>query len=382
MSNNDYYELLGVNRNSTSEEIKKAYRKMALKYHPDKNPGNKEAEEKFKKLSEAYDVLSDDKKRAAYDRYGHSAFSGGTGNTGGFDFSSGFSTDFSDIFNDLFGGGFGGRSQRSSRKQENSRGSDLRFDIEITLEDSFNGIKVPLNYVTHVKCQSCNGSGSEGSAKSVQCSTCHGVGNIRSQQGFFTIERTCHVCNGEGEVIQNKCKKCFGSGRTRSDVNLLVAVPKGIETGNKVRINGKGEAGYRGSQNGDLYVYVKVKNHKFFTRSSSDLYCNVPIKMTLAALGGNIEMPSIDGTWTQFKIPEGTQNGDKIRLKEKGMPYINSPGRRGDMYIQVIVETPVKLTKKQKDLLKNFDEEDNSECNPQSTGFFQKVKSFWKDIRS
>ncbi|CAI28402.1 Chaperone protein dnaJ [Ehrlichia ruminantium str. Gardel] len=381
MSKSDYYDLLGLSKNATPEEIKKAYRKMALKYHPDKNPGDKAAEEKFKELSEAYDVLIDKDKRAAYDRYGHSAFSDGSGR-GGFDFNSGFSTDFSDIFNDLFGGGFRGGRSSSKRQDGGTVGSDLRLDIEITLEDSFNGTKVPINYVTHVKCSSCSGSGSEGSVKSVQCNTCHGAGNTRTQQGFFTIERTCHVCNGEGEIIKNKCKKCSGSGRVRDEVNLLVTVPKGIESGDKIRLNGKGEAGYRGAQSGDLYVYPNIKKHKFFTRNGADLYCNVPIKMILATLGGHIEMPSIDGTWTKVKVPEGSQNGDKLRLKEKGMPVINS-SRRGDMYIQITVETPINLTKQQKELLKKFDEEPNTvECNPQSTGFFQKVKSFWNDIRS
>ncbi|MGN7678422.1 MAG: molecular chaperone DnaJ [Anaplasma sp.] len=377
MGSNDYYETLGVGRGASEEEIKKAYRKLVLKYHPDKNPGNKEAEEKFKKISEAYEVLANPDKRAAYDRYGHSAFSGG-GNTGGFDFSSGFSTDFSDIFNDFFGGGFGRSTRQSSR--ENMRGSDLRYDIEISLEDAFNGIKVPISYVTNVKCSSCSGSGSEGAVSSVKCGTCNGAGSIRTRKGFLTIEEVCHVCSGEGEVIKNKCRKCGGTGRVRDEVSLLVTVPKGIDTGNKVRVNGKGEAGCRGAREGDLYVYVMVKDHKFFTRKASDLHCSVPIKMTIAALGGEIEMPSIDGSWTRLKIPEGSQSGDKLRMKGKGMPEVNAKDKRGDMYVYITVETPVKLTKKQIDLLKKFDEESSANCSPKYSGFFQKVKDFWRDI--
>ena len=380
MSKRDYYDLLGVSKNATREEIKRAYRKLALKYHPDQNPGDKEAEEKFKELSEAHYVLEDQKRREAYDKCGHDAFDGSSGR-GGFDFSSGFSTDFSDIFNDLFGGSFKGGRGSSRRQSSETVGSDLRFDVEITLEDSFNGKKIPISYVTYVKCSSCSGSGSEGPVRSVKCSACEGAGYTRTQQGFLTVERTCHMCNGEGEIIQNKCKKCFGSGRVRDEVNLLVTIPMGIESGNKIRINGKGEAGYRGARSGDLYVYSNIKKHKFFTRVGPDLYCNVPIKMTTATLGGNIDMPSIDGKWTKVKVPEGSQSGDKLRLKEKGMPIINS-SKRGDMYIQLTVEVPVKLTKEQKELLKKFEEETNFECNPQSTGFFQKVKSFWKDIRS
>ena len=379
MSGNDYYEILEVSRDASIEEIKKSYRKMVFKYHPDKNPGDKSVEEKFKKIGEAYEVLSNPEKRAAYDRYGHSTFTSGGGG-GGFDFTSGFSTEFSDIFQDFFGGGFG-KSQRTTSR-EHLRGSDLRYDVEVSLEDAFKGIKVPISYVTNVKCSSCSGIGSEGAINSVKCGNCNGAGSIRTRKGFLTIEEVCNICNGEGEVIKNKCRRCGGSGRVRSEVSLLVTVPKGIETGNKVRVNGKGEAGFRGAKEGDLYVYVRVKEHKFFTRKSSDLHCSVPIKMTIAALGGEIEIPSIDGSWTKLKIPDGTQSGDRIRMRGKGMPEVNSKDRRGDMYVHVTVETPVKLTKQQVDLLKKFEEESSANCSPKYQGFFQKIKDLWRDISS
>ena len=384
MAGEDYYDLLGVSRGASDDEIKKSYRKLVFKYHPDRNQGDKAAEEKFKKISEAYNVLSDKDKRAAYDRYGHSAFSsGGMGGAGdhGFDgFSSaGFSGDFSDIFNDFFGGGFGRASPQRSR--ESMRGSDLRYDVEISLEDAFKGAKIPVSYVTNVTCTQCNGSGGEGAAKSVKCGSCGGAGRIRTRRGFLTIEELCGTCNGEGEVIKNKCKRCGGNGRIRNEVSILVTVPKGIESGNKIRVNDKGEAGYRGSKNGDLYVCVSIKEHKFFSRKGADLYCNVPIKMTMAALGGEIEMPSIDGTWTKLKVPEGTQNSDKLRMKGKGMTEVNSD-RRGDMYVNVTVEIPVRLTKKQIELLTKFEEESKNNCSPRYAGFFQKIKELWKDISS
>ncbi len=380
MSKKDYYELLGVKKSASEAEIKKAYYNMARQCHPDNNPGDKVKEEKFKEVSEAYEILSNKEKRTAYDQYGHNAFSNGGGNPG---FSQGFGSaaDFQDIFNDLFGG-FGGGSSRKKRSTEarasNARGSDLRFDLQIRLEDAFSGLKAPIHYVTNVKCKACNGNGSEGTAKSVQCSTCGGAGRIRAQQGFFTIERTCHVCNGEGESIQNKCKKCGGHGRVRGEVDILVSVPKGIEDGYSIRVSEKGEAGVRGGGNGDLYVYVKISAHKFFTRNGADIYCRVPVMMTIAILGGEIEVPSIDGMHAKVKVPAGTQTGDKLRLKEKGMPYMNSVGKFGDMYIQVTVETPINLTDKQKELLKKFECECNNSSSPQCESFFKKVKSFFK----
>ncbi|WP_265023471.1 molecular chaperone DnaJ [Wolbachia endosymbiont (group A) of Epistrophe grossularia] len=370
MSKKDYYDLLEVGRNASIDEIKKAYKKLALKYHPDRNPGNQEAEEKFKEVTAAYEVLSDSEKRAGYDRYGHEGASGGF---------QGFSSagDFSDIFNDFFGGGFGGGASRSRAKRSTTgvSGADLRYDLEITLEDAFKGIQAPIHYVTNVKCDTCQGTGGEGAIKPVQCHTCQGSGRIRTQQGFFTIERTCTTCYGEGEIIQNKCKKCGGSGRRRDEVNISVSIPKGIEEGAKVRISGKGEAGTKGGKSGDLYVYVKIIFHKIFARNKADLHCKVPIRMTLAVLGGEIDIQSIDGAKIKVKVPEGTQTGTKLRCREKGMPYMNSHAR-GNLYVQVIVETlnPKNLTKKQIELLKALEEEENASVQQQSEGFFSKVK--------
>ncbi|WP_168464275.1 molecular chaperone DnaJ [Wolbachia endosymbiont of Ctenocephalides felis wCfeT] len=373
MSKKDYYDLLEVDRNASVDEIKKAYKKLALKYHPDRNPGNKEAEEKFKEVTAAYEVLSDSQKRAGYDRYGHD----GTSN-GGFDFSQGFSSaeDFSDIFNDFFGGGFGGgsRTKRGSASQ-GATGADLRYDLEISLEDAFQGIQAPIHYVTNVKCGTCSGTGSEGAVKPVQCHTCQGSGRIRAQQGFFTIERTCTTCYGEGEIIKNKCNKCGGSGRKRDEVNISVSIPKGVEEGTKVKVSGKGEAGTRNGKNGDLYVCVKIAPHKIFVRNKADLHCKVPIRMTLAVLGGEIEVQSIDGAKIGVKVPEGVQTGTKLRCRDKGMPYMNSHAR-GDLYVQVIVETlNIKnLTKKQIELIKAFEEEESANMKEQAEGFFGKVK--------
>jgi len=367
MSTKDYYELLEVGRNASVDEIKKAYKKLALKYHPDRNPGNKEAEEKFKEITAAYEVLSDPEKKAGYDRCGHE--------DGGFDFSQA-AGDFSDIFNDFFGGGFGG-SSRSKAKRSTTRvpGSDLRYNLEITLEDAFKGIQVPIHYVTNVKCDTCQGTGSEGTIKPVQCHMCQGSGRIRTQQGFFTIERTCTTCYGEGEIIQNKCKKCGGNGRRRDEVNISVSIPKGIGDGDEVPVFGKGEAGARGGKCGDLYVYVKIAKHDTFDRDKANLCCKVPIKMTQAVLGGEVDVQLIDGSKIKVKVPEGTQAGTKLRCRGKGMPCVGS-GACGDLYVQVIVETlnPKNLTEKQIELLKALEEEENANMQRQSERFFNKVK--------
>ena len=357
----DYYELLGVERNANIDEIKKAYKKLALKYHPDRNPGNKDAEEKFKEITAAYDVLSDANKRAGYDNYGHG------GAHGGFDFSQ-TTGDFSDIFNDFFGGGFSNRSR--TKRSSATPGADLRYDLRVTLEEALNGIKAPIHYVTNVKCNECQGSGSEGAIQPIQCHTCQGSGRVRSQQGFFTVERTCNTCYGEGEIVKNKCKKCGGSGRKRDEVNILASIPKGVEDGTKVKVSGKGESGVRGGKNGDLYVYVQIVPHKVFSREKADLHCKIPVRMTLAALGGEIEVQSIDGSRIKVKVPEGTQTGTKLRCREKGMPYINS-NARGDLYVQVIVQTPnpKNLTTKQLELLRELEE-----SREETEGFFDKVK--------
>ncbi len=375
MTKKDYYEVLGISRSASESEIKKAYYKAAKQYHPDKNPGNATAEKKFKEAAEAYEILSNSQKRAAYDSMGHSAFEGGSSNSGG---SSGFSGDFSDIFNDLFGGGFSSAFERGGgRRRPNSRkvqGSDLRYDISISLEEAFSGIKAPISYTTRVVCQNCNGSGSEGNAKPIQCNTCHGAGVVRTQQGFFTVERTCHVCHGNGSIVSNPCKSCGGEGRYRKEVSLFATIPAGIEDSSRVRISGKGEAGAYGGKAGDLYVCVSIKKHKFFSRKSTDLYCEVPVPMTVAALGGEIEVPSLDGKKIKVKVPEGTQTNDKLRIRNKGMNRLHSE-TRGYMYISVIVETPVKLSKKQKELLQQFAEY-SSGCSPKSDGFLSKIKDF------
>ncbi|UWI83107.1 molecular chaperone DnaJ [Wolbachia endosymbiont of Howardula sp.] len=371
MSKKDYYELLEIGRNASVEEIKKSYKRLAFKYHPDRNPNNKEAEEKFKEIASAYEVLSDSQKRATYDQYGQESPFGSSQS-----FHS--SGDFSDIFNDFFSGGFNSTSRAKANKNTSAGvpGSDLRYDLEITLEDSFKGIQAPIHYVTNIKCDVCQGIGSEGAITPVKCHACKGSGMTRAQQGFFTIERTCNVCYGEGEIIKNKCKKCDGNGRKRAEVNISVSIPHGVEEGSKVRVSGKGEAGIRNAKSGDLYVYVKIAPHKIFTRNKADLYCKVPINMTLAILGGEIDVYSIDGIHIKVKVPEGIQTNTKLRCKEKGMYYINSY-TRGDLYVQVIVMTvhPKNLNKKQLELLQAFSEEEKNigmQCSTE--GFFSTVK--------
>ncbi|HLT76646.1 MAG TPA: molecular chaperone DnaJ [Ferrovibrio sp.] len=368
----DYYELLGVSRDATAEDLKKAYRKLAMQYHPDRNPGDKEAEQKFKEINEAYDVLKDDQKRAAYDQYGHAAFEGGRGGGAGagFDFTS-----FSDIFDDLFGEFMGGRA--GGGRSSANRGSDLRYNLEITLEDCFKGKAAKIRVPTSVSCEACDGSGAEAGAQPIACPTCKGHGKIRAQQGFFTIERSCPTCGGMGRVIEKPCKVCGGAGRVHKEKTLAVDIPPGVDEGNRIRLAGEGEAGIRGGAPGDLYVFLTVKPHRLFRREGQHLHCRVPVSMITATLGGVIEVPTLDGGKARVTIPEGTQTGKQFRLRGKGMPSLQQSGfgaGYGDLYIQVMVETPVRLNKRQRELLEEFAQIENEESSPESSGFFAKVK--------
>lgn len=383
---NDYYETLGVQKNASDDDIKKAYRKLAMKYHPDRNKGDKTAEAKFKEVNEAYETLKDPQKKAAYDRYGHDAYknaaSGGGFNpgTGGGGFSgSGFHFDFGDesAFSDIFEGFFGGRRASSTHERSEMRGSDLRYETSITLEEAFRGKEIELNIRTGVKCDSCNGTGSEGGVKPKTCPSCRGTGKMRFSQGFFMVERTCTACNGTGHIIEKSCKSCNGSGRVSKTKTIKVSIPAGIEDGAKIRLAGEGEAGLRGGRNGDLYIFVTVKPHKLFRREKDTIHCDVPISIVTAALGGEIEVPTIDGKKALVKVPDGTQSGNILKLRGKGMSIMRRT-LRGDMLVHVRVETPVNLTKRQKELLQEFDKEHNA--HPQSSGFFAKVKEFWQEL--
>ena len=375
MAKQDFYELLGVAKGCGSEDLKKAYRKLAMQWHPDRNPGDKAAEQKFKDLSEAYDVLKDDQKRAAYDRFGHAAFENGRGGGPG-DF--GFAAGFADIFDEMFGDFMGGRRGQQSA----TRGNDLRYNMEISLEEAYKGKQSNIRVPTLTACESCSGTGAESGSKPVTCPTCHGHGRVRAQQGFFTIERTCPTCHGGGRVIENPCRVCAGQGRTRREKTLSVSIPAGVEDGNRIRLSGEGEAGVRGGAPGDLYIFLSVKPHRFFQRDGTNIQCRVPIDITTAALGGTVEVPSIDGTRAKLTIPAGAQTGRQFRLKGKGMSVLRSPSR-GDMYIEVTVETPVNLTKRQQELLREFAEAGDGKraTSPEAEGFFSRVKEFFEDLR-
>ncbi len=381
MSKRDYYEILGVSRSASADEMKKAYRKLAMKYHPDQNADDKEAEKKFKELNEAYDVLKDPDKKAAYDRFGHSAFEGGMGGGGagaggGFDFSG----SFSDIFEDLFSEFSSGGRQKSSRGNSVQRGADLRYNLQISLEEAFKGKQRNINITTSVACEECSGSGGEKGAAPITCTTCQGRGKIRAQQGFFTVERSCHTCQGAGKIIEKPCRKCAGSGTVRKDKTLSVNIPSGVEEGTRIRLSGEGEAGMRGGPAGDLYIFLSVKPHPFFKRDGANIQCNVPISIVSAALGGSVEVPTIDGNKVKVTIPEGTQSGHQFRLRGKGMSILHSQAR-GDMYIHTNVETPVNLTKKQKELLREFEKAGGANTSPESSGFFDRVRVFWEDLK-
>lgn len=382
MSKRDFYEVLGVSKSASEDEMKKAYRKMAMKHHPDKNPGDKEAEKKFKELNEAYEVLRDANKRAAYDRMGHAAFDGsmggggGRGHPGGFDFNFG-GGGFSDMFEEVFGDFMGGQ-RRGGPAQH--RGSDLQYNLSITLEEAFAGVKKSVTVMAGVKCGTCEGSGSAANSRPVTCKTCQGRGKVRSQQGFFSIERACPTCQGMGQIIENPCKTCHGAGSVQDKRTLNISVPAGVETGTRIRLSGEGEVGVRGSHPGDLYVHVDVKAHGLFEREDANIHCRVPISMVTAALGGSIDVPTIDGAKARVTIPAGTQNGKIFRLSGKGMSVLRRTSR-GDMFVHAFVETPSNLTKRQKELLQEFNESDKSgDSSPESQGFFSRVKEFWDNL--
>jgi molecular chaperone DnaJ len=377
MAKQDFYELLGVRRGAGAEDIKKAYRKLAMQHHPDRNPGDKASEHKFKELSEAYEVLKDEQKRAAYDRFGHAAFeNGGNGPGGGAGFGFG-AGGFADIFDEMFGDFVGGQ-----RGQGPGRGSDLRYNLEISLEDAFKGKQTSVRVPTLAQCETCQGSGAEAGSKPVNCPTCKGSGRVRAQQGFFTIERTCASCQGAGRVIEKPCRTCAGQGRVRKEKTLAVSIPPGVEDGTRIRLAGEGESGMRGAASGDLYIFLSIAPHRLFQRDGANIHCRVPIPMATAALGGSIEVPAIDGGRAKIAVPPGTQTGHQFRLRTKGMSVLRST-QRGDMYVQAVVETPVNLTKRQQELLREFDKEgDSRKANhPESEGFFSRVKEFFEDLR-
>ncbi len=370
----DYYEVLGVAKNASDDEIKKAYRKLAMQYHPDRNPGNAEAEKKFKEAAEAYEILKDPQKRAGYDNFGHESANmgggrGGSGDFGGFDFNDIFSN-FSDIFGD-----FGAKTTK--KRSSAIRGSDIRYNIEITLAEAFAGITKNSSFTIPTICSTCKGLGSANNEKPVDCQTCKGSGKVRMQQGFFIVERTCGTCSGTGHIIKNPCKTCGGEGRVNKEKKLAVKIPAGVDEGNKIRLSGEGEAGSRGGEAGDLYVFIAVKKHEFFSRDGDDVYCEVPLKFTTAALGGSIEVPIIDGSKAKLQIPPGTQTNQQFRLKSKGMSVLIAGSRRGDMFIKVFVEVPIKLSAEEKSLVEKLDKLMlDKASNPQSEGFMRKIKDW------
>ncbi|SNT24554.1 molecular chaperone DnaJ [Tropicimonas sediminicola] len=383
MAKRDYYDVLGVARGASDADIKKAYRRKARELHPDSNSHKPDAEAQFKEVNEAYDVLKDPDKKAAYDRFGHAAFEGGMGGgggpRGGFHQQGDFASAFSDVFDDLFGDFMGGQRGGGGR-QRAARGSDLRYNLRVTLEEAYSGVQKTINVPTSVGCSACSGTGAEGGAEPVSCPTCSGMGKVRAQQGFFTVERTCPTCSGLGQIIKNPCQTCQGSGRTEKERSLSVNIPAGVETGTRIRLAGEGDAGTRGGPSGDLYIFIEVTEHDLFKRDAHHLFCQVPVSVASAALGGEIEVPTIDGGRSRVKVPAGSQTGKQMRLRGKGMPALRG-GATGDMFIELLVETPVNLTSRQKELLREFDEL-SAENNPHSTTFFSKVKSFWDEMKS
>jgi molecular chaperone DnaJ len=379
MAKQDFYDILGVSKSADADELKRAYRKLAMQFHPDRNAGDNTAEQKFKDISEAYDVLKDDQKRAAYDRFGHAAFENGGRGPGDFGFAGGgFSGGFADIFEEVFGAMGGGRRGAQSAP---SRGSDLRYNIAVSLEEAFRGKQTTVRVNTLAGCDACKGSGAEPGSRPATCRTCQGHGRVRAQQGFFTIERTCPTCQGAGQTIEKPCKSCGGQGRVRREKTLSVNIPPGVEDGTRIRLAGEGEVGLRGAPPGDLYIFVSITPHAIFQRDGANIFCRVPIPFTTAALGGTIEVPTVEGTRARVAVAAGTQSGHQIRLRSKGMTVLRS-AVRGDMYIQAIIETPVNLTKRQQELLREFEKAgENGKTNPESEGFFARVKEFFEDLR-
>ena len=373
MAKRDFYDVLGVSRGASAEELKKAYRAKAKELHPDRNTSDPSAEAQFKEVNEAYDILKDDNKKAAYDRYGHAAFEGGAGGGGRGQPQGDFASAFSDVFEDLFGDFMGGRGGAGRARAQ--RGSDLRYNLRVSLEEAFKGAQKTINVPTSVSCEVCKGTGAEGGAEPATCPTCSGVGKVRAQQGFFTVERTCPTCSGAGQIVKNPCRTCGGAGRTEKERALSVNIPAGVETGTRIRLASEGEAGMRGGPTGDLYIFIEVKEHALFQRDGVHLFCRVPVSMTTAALGGEVEVPSIDGGKARVKVPPGSQTGKQMRLRAKGMPALRGGGQ-GDMLIELAVETPVNLTARQRDMLREF-EKLSEENNPEGTTFFSKVKGFW-----
>ena len=386
MAKRDYYDVLGVKKGATAEELKKAYRQKAKELHPDRNSDNPDAEAQFKEVNEAWEVLKDEQKKAAYDRFGHAAFENGMGGGGGGPRGGGFqqgdfASAFSDVFEDLFGDfmGRGGGGAGGGARQRAQRGSDLRYNLRVTLEEAYRGVQKAITIPASMTCDTCRGTGAEGGAEPVTCPTCSGMGKVRAQQGFFTVERTCPTCNGMGQTIKNPCKTCHGAGRVEKERQLSVNIPAGVETGTRIRLAGEGEAGLRGGPQGDLYIFIEVKEHALFQRDGVHLFCRVPISMPNAALGGEVEVPTIDGGRARVKVPAGAQSGKQMRLRGKGMPALRGAGT-GDMVIELAVETPVNLTARQKELLREF-EKLSEENNPEGSSFFSKVKGFWDGMK-
>jgi molecular chaperone DnaJ len=382
MAKRDYYDVLGVEKGASENDIKKAFRKMAMEHHPDRNRHDPRSETRFKEVNEAYDVLKDQQKKAAYDRFGHAAFENGGG--GGFrpgggspDFASAFSDVFEDLFGDFMGGA--GAAAGARRGQRAARGSDLRYNLRLSLEEAFHGKQATITVPSSATCDVCNGTGAAGGAEPTTCPTCSGIGKVRAQQGFFTVERTCPTCGGRGQIIKNPCSACAGSGRVRRDRTLNVNIPAGVETGTRIRLAGEGEAGLRGGPAGDLYIFIEVEPHPIFERENQNLFCRIPVSMTTAALGGEIDAPTLDGGRTRVRVPSGVQSGKQLRLRSKGMPALRGSGA-GDLYIELHVETPVNLTARQRDLLREF-EEAGGDNSPETQDFFGRVKKFWDGMK-